>query len=55
MESVLNLSPAQMVFMMLLQMWIFVIFPVIIIKKLNYMTDLLEGLYVDNEQDAGSI
>ncbi len=54
MENILNLSPGQLMFAMLLQIWIFVGFPVLVLKKLNYMTDLLEGLYVENEQDSGS-
>ena len=55
MESVLNLSPIQLMFALFLQIWIFVVFPVLVLKKLNYMTDLLEGLYIENEQDNGSV
>ena len=51
MENAINvsLSPVQLVLSLLFQLWI-IIFPIIIIKKLNYLTDLLqERLDTDKE------
>jgi len=52
MGNIFNLTPLQSLFVLALNAWIFVIFPVIFIKKLNYMTDLMEGQYDSENQDA---
>lgn len=49
MENVLNLTPLQSFFVLALNAWIFVVFPVLVLKKLNYMTALLESQF-DDEQ-----
>lgn len=54
MENILNLSPAQLMLGLVLQIWIFVLFPVLVLRKLNYMTRLLEGLYTDGEQETAN-
>jgi hypothetical protein len=56
MDNVLNLTPTpmQLMFAALLQIWLYVIFPVLILRKLNYMRDLLEGLYDENEPEPDS-
>ena len=50
MNSIIQLTPVQTIFIFAMQLWIFVIFPVIIIRKLNYMTSLLEAQF-DQGQD----
>lgn len=37
----INVSPIQMLLSLAFQVWI-IVFPIIIIKKLNYLTQLLE-------------
>lgn len=55
MENVFNLTPLQSLLIIALNIWIFVIFPTIVIKKLNYMTDLLEShFYNSDESDSAS-
>ncbi|MDP2653894.1 MAG: hypothetical protein Q8Q08_07680 [Candidatus Omnitrophota bacterium] len=55
MEQMLGLTPQQyMVQSMIatgLMIWMFVIFPVIVIRKLNYLTALLEAQYEDDTED----
>jgi Na+/H+-dicarboxylate symporter len=50
MNSIIQLTPLQTIFIFAMQLWIFVIFPVIVIRKLNYMTSLLEAQF-DQGQD----
>ena len=50
MENFLNLSPVQYLFIFAMQAWIFVIFPVIVLRKINYLTALLEA-HIDVEDD----
>ena len=45
MENILNLTPGQLILAMALQAWTLVIFPVIVIRKLNYLTALVESFY----------
>ena len=47
-----TLSPIQAVLALAFQAWIFVIFPVIIIRKLNYMTNLLHDIYDSTHKDS---
>ncbi len=55
METVINFTPTQTFFFLALNAWIFVIFPVIVIKKLNYMTDILESQYYqEDSEDKGN-
>jgi len=35
-----------------LHAWIFIIFPVLVIRKLNYMTTLLEAQFEPNDHEA---
>ena len=50
MDSSINisLSPVQILSALAFQIWI-IIFPIIIIKKLNYLTELLEH-YLEGDQ-----
>jgi hypothetical protein len=54
MENILNLTPGLSFVILALNAWIFVIFPVLVIKKLNYLTALLESQFVQDDQDARS-
>ena len=51
METVFNLTPSQSFFFLALNAWIFIIFPVIVIKKLNYLTQILESHLYEEDQD----
>lgn len=51
MENAINISvsPIQLLLSLAFQVWI-IVFPIIIIKKLNYLTQLLQQNYdTDNE------
>lgn len=52
MENALNISQSQMFLLMVSQIWMFVIFPVIVIRKLNYLTAIMEAQF-DNSEDDG--
>jgi len=51
MENILNLTPMQSLLMLALNAWILVIFPIIVIKKLNYMTNLMEAQLDQEDQE----
>ncbi len=51
MENLINLTPLQSVIILALNLWIFVIFPIIVIRKINYMTGLLETQIYQNNQE----
>lgn len=52
MESMLSqMSGTQLFFMVLIQLWTIVIFPVIVIRKLNYLTELIESQFEDEESE----
>ena len=48
-----NLAPWQVVLSLVFQIWI-IVFPVIIIRKLNYLTDLLHAQFdtTDDKESA---
>ncbi len=52
MENSINvtLSPLQVILSLAFQIWI-VIFPILIIRKLNYLTDLLHSQYETDKED----
>ena len=52
MNSVIQLTPVQTVFILVIQIWIFVIFPVLVLRKLNYMTSLLEARYYEDQDES---
>ena len=52
MENILNLTPGQSLIILALNAWIFVIFPVLVIRKLNYLTALLESQLVQDDQET---
>jgi len=53
MESVLTLTPAQQILIVAVQLWLVVFFPLLILRKLNHISNLLEiQVYQDEEEEA---
>ncbi len=52
MENVLNLTPVELFIILASHAWIFIIFPVLVLKKLNYMTALLEAQFEPNDSES---
>ncbi len=48
MDAIAQLSTAQKLIIVALYAWVFIIFPVMVLRKLNYLTSLLESK-MDNE------
>ena len=48
-----SLSPLQIILSLAFQIWI-VVFPIIIIRKLNYLTDLLQSQFDPDKEDNQS-
>ncbi|MCK5214965.1 MAG: hypothetical protein KAR05_06395 [Candidatus Omnitrophica bacterium] len=51
MENIVQLTPLQVFLALVFNVWMFVIFPVLVIKKLNYMTALLESQFEQGEEE----
>ena len=52
MENIFQLSPVQSFVILALNVWIFIVFPIIVIKKINYLTALLEHqVYGENQEE----
>ncbi len=51
METVFNLTPSQSFFFLALNAWIFIIFPVIVIRKLNRLTEIVESYFYAEDED----
>ena len=49
MEALLQMTPLQFAIALAINIWMFVIFPLIVIRKLNYMTQILEAQYYSDE------
>ena len=49
MENLLQMTPLQLSIALAINIWMFVIFPVIVIRKLNYLTEILESQYYSDE------
>jgi len=54
MENVLNFSPVQTIFLLFIYAWTVVIFPVVVIRKLNYIAELLESQFQDEPPEQPS-
>ena len=54
MESVLTLTPAQQVLIIAVQLWLVIFFPLLILRKLNRICNLLEIQVYPEEEDGGS-
>lgn len=55
MENLLNLTPVQTFFILLLNAWTIVIFPLLVLRRLKYLTELIESQIPDdsNEEKEG--
>ncbi|MFP4472244.1 MAG: hypothetical protein ACLFPX_00030 [Candidatus Omnitrophota bacterium] len=51
MENVFSFTPLQQVVILMINVWMFAIFPILVLKKLNYISDLLEAQFEDEEGD----
>ncbi|MEW5895242.1 MAG: hypothetical protein AB1650_05755 [Candidatus Omnitrophota bacterium] len=51
MENVLSLSPVQQFIIIAVNAWMFVIFPVLVLRKLNRITNLLESQIDEDGED----
>lgn len=49
-----QLTPLQMFVMFAIQLWIVVIFPVIVFRKINYLTELVESQFEEETEQAES-
>jgi len=55
MEAMLGqISPIQMIVMFAIQLWVVVIFPIIVFRKLNYLTELVESQFEEETEEAES-
>lgn len=55
MEAMLSqVSPLQMLIMSIIQIWVVIIFPVIVIRKINYLTALVESQFEEESEEAES-
>lgn len=48
-----NLTPLQILLSLAFQIWI-VVFPIILIRKINYLTDLIQDQMPSNRESAQS-
>ena len=52
MENVLALTPTQQLLLLAMHAWMFFIFPIMVIRKLNNITSLLETqVYEEDDED----
>ena len=51
MENMFNLTPVQALVVLAMQAWMFIVFPVIVIKKINRLTDLVESQVYEEEPE----
>jgi len=51
MENVFNLTPLQYFIVLVLHAWIFFIFPILVLKKLNYISTLLESQFEPSDSE----
>ena len=52
MEKALSFTLIQQVIIFILQAWVFIGFPVLVLRKLNYIASLLETqIYEDDEEE----
>ena len=47
-----QITPMQMFFMFAIQIWVVVIFLVMVFRKLNYLTELVESQFEDEVEDT---
>lgn len=54
MENVLSLSPGQQFFVVAVNAWMFIIFPILVLRKLNHITSLIETQVYEDEDEDGT-
>ena len=55
MEAMLGqITPIQMAVMFAIQLWVVVIFPVMVFRKLNYLTELVESQFEEETEQTES-
>lgn len=55
MEAMLSgVSPMQLFVMFLIQLWVVVVFPIIVIRKINYLTALVESQFEEGSESSES-
>ncbi len=55
MESMMNqMSPLQMFGVIASQLWLYVIFPVMVFRKINYLTQLVESQFEEETDETSS-
>jgi hypothetical protein len=55
MEAMLGqITPVQMVVAFAIQLWVVVIFPIMVFRKLNYLTELVESQFEEETPEAES-
>ena len=47
----ISVTPLQVLFALVFQVW-FIVFPIIVIRKLNYITALLQEQYQSSDKEA---
>ncbi len=52
METLLQLTPAQQLFILAVQVWIVVLFPWLLLTKLNHISQLLEMQFQDDDDEV---
>ena len=53
MEAMLGqISPIQMFIMFVVQIWVVVIFPIMVLRKINYLTELVESQFEEETTEA---
>ncbi len=50
MENILSLTPMQQLIILAVNAWMFVVFPIVVLRKLKHITDLLE-MQIDDEEE----
>ena len=54
MDNVLGLSPVHQLLILAINTWMFVIFPVLVLRKLNHITTILEAQAYDEDEEEDS-
>ncbi len=53
MENAFSFTSTQLLLVIAIQIWMVVVFPVLVLRKLNYLTALLEA-HLTDEEEGGS-
>ncbi len=50
-----QVTPLQMLFMVAIQLWVVIIFPVIVFRKLDYLKELIESQFEEENSDQSQV